>query len=430
MKARQFPSWIAAGLCAVCVNTASAGDLFVGSAIDSPSGHDCSAVSPCSLREALTLAHFSASDTRILVSAPQVQLTTTLTILNDPARVDIIGTLAVPTRIYGTTGGRVMRITNARIGLRNLDIENGIGGVSIGVSPPGISTLDLVSVVFKNNNAFNAGSDRDGGGLKSVNAAVTMQSVTFDNNVGILGGGAFISGGSVRIEDCSFHGNHASSAGGLLVQDAATTIERSTFDGNAANDLAGGIYLSLNNRPLLASNLTIANNAVNGAPTLNAGGLLLAYSNATANQGRIDNLTMSGNMFSSSGTGGSLVVANAIAGGISDMRIDNSIVQGICAPGTSILGSHDIESPGNTCALDPLTSQVAVSSAQLALGLLGDNGGPNLTQEPAAGSVAIDAGLACETVDQRGFARNVGACDVGAVEVGAMAVVFADGFDN
>lgn len=430
MAARQFLSWIAAGLCAVGANKASASDLFVGSAVDSPSGHDCSTASPCSLREALTLAHFSASDTRVFVSVPQVQLATTLTIMNDPARVDIIGTLAVPTRIYGTTAGRVMRITNARIGLRNLDIENGIGGVSIGISPQGIATLDLVNVVFKNNNAFNTGSDHDGGGLKSINAAVTMQSVIFDGNVGILGGGAYISGGSVSIEDCSFHGNRASSAGGLLVQDATTTMERSTFDGNIANNLAGGIYLSLNNRTLSASNLTIANNAVNGAPTLNAGGLLLKYSNTTANQGRVDNVTISDNAFSSSGSGGSLVVANAIAGGVSDVRIDNSIVQGSCAPGTSILGSHDIESPGNTCALDALTSQVGVSSAHLALGLLGDNGGPTMTQAPAASSVAIDAGLGCEPVDQRGFARTVGACDVGAVEVGATASIFADGFDD
>jgi hypothetical protein len=429
MTACRFLTWIAAGLCATCVTTTSAGDLFVGSAVDAPSGHDCSMASPCSLREALVLAHFSSSDTRVFVSVPQLQLATTLTIINDPARVDIIGTLASPTRIYGTTSGRVMRITNSRVGLRNLDIENGIGGVSIGISPPGIATLDLTSVVFKNNNAFNAASDRDGGGLKSTDAAVTMQSVTFDGNVGILGGGAYVSGGSISIEECSFHDNHGSSVGGLLVQDAATTIERSTFDGNVANDLAGGLHLSLNNQPLSASNLTISNNAVNGAPTANAGGLLLAYSNATANQGRIDNMTMSGNTFSSSGNGGSLIVTNAIAGGISDVRIDNSIVQGTCAPGTSILGSHDIESPGNTCALDALTSQVGVSSAQLALGLLGDNGGPTLTQVPAAGSVAIDAGLGCESVDQRGFARNVGACDVGAVEFGA-ASVFADGFDD
>lgn len=430
MTAHQFLTWIAACLCAVCANTANAADLFVGSGVDSPSGHDCSTASPCSLREALTLAHISASDTRVFVSVPHVQLATTLTIMNDPSRVDIIGTLAVPTRIYGTTAGRVMRITNARIGLRNLAIENGIGGVSIGVSPPGIATLDLVSVAFKNNNAFNAASDHNGGGLKSIDAAVTMQSVIFDGNVGSLGGGAYISGGSVSIENCSFHGNRASSAGGLLVQDATTTMERSTFDGNIANNLAGGIYLSLNNRRLSASNLTIANNAVNGAPTLNAGGLLLKYSNTTANQGRVNNVTISDNAFSNSGSGGSLVVANAIAGGISDVRIDNSIVQGSCAPGTGILGSHDLESPGNTCALDALNSQVGVSAERLALGLLADNGGPTLTRTPAAGSVAIDAGLGCEPVDQRGFARNVGACDVGAVEVGATEFVFADGFDN
>lgn len=64
---------------------------------------------------------------------------------------------------------------------------------------------------------------------------------------------------------------------------------------------------------------------------------------------------------------------------------------------------------------------IAVSASQLNLGDLGQNGGPTRTQEPGAGSVAIDAidPADCEVDDdQRGLARPEGeGCDVGAVEV-------------
>ena len=58
------------------------------------------------------------------------------------------------------------------------------------------------------------------------------------------------------------------------------------------------------------------------------------------------------------------------------------------------------------------------------LGPLGDNGGETLTHMPSAGSPALNAGnaapcAAVSQVDQRSYARNVGLCDLGAVERGA-----------
>ncbi len=52
------------------------------------------------------------------------------------------------------------------------------------------------------------------------------------------------------------------------------------------------------------------------------------------------------------------------------------------------------------------------------LGPLADNGGPTLTLALLTGSPAIDAGLDCPAVDQRGVARPQGpGCDIGAFEL-------------
>ena len=90
---------------------------------------------------------------------------------------------------------------------------------------------------------------------------------------------------------------------------------------------------------------------------------------------------------------------------------------------------YNIESPGDTCGLDPdETDRVDVTAGQLNLGPLTDNGGPTETHAPGPGSVAIDAipDTECSgglpTWDQRGRHRperttDPRMCDVGSVEV-------------
>jgi hypothetical protein len=90
---------------------------------------------------------------------------------------------------------------------------------------------------------------------------------------------------------------------------------------------------------------------------------------------------------------------------------------------------YNIESPGDTCGLDPNGSdRVHVTAEQLNLGPIRDNGGPTETHALGAGSVAIDAipdtqctpGLGYRPRDQRGEPRpETGGtmCDAGAFEV-------------
>lgn len=60
---------------------------------------------------------------------------------------------------------------------------------------------------------------------------------------------------------------------------------------------------------------------------------------------------------------------------------------------------------GNVKAADPLLSAPA------------NNGGPTLTQLPAANSPALNAGSGCAAIDQRGNPRDTAVCDLGAVEI-------------
>jgi len=64
------------------------------------------------------------------------------------------------------------------------------------------------------------------------------------------------------------------------------------------------------------------------------------------------------------------------------------------------------------------------------LSSLSDDGGYTFTFFPQTFSVLIDSGgNDCESVDQRNYKRDVGACDVGAVEAGAIDRIFAGSFE-
>ncbi len=103
-----------------------------------------------------------------------------------------------------------------------------------------------------------------------------------------------------------------------------------------------------------------------------------------------------------------------------------NLLQGTCESEVDSTG-YNIESPGDTCGFDHETDQVNVSTEDLKLGELADNGGPTTTHALGEGSVAIDVipEVQCVdaddqplTTDQRGIERpQDDACDVGAVEM-------------
>ena len=106
------------------------------------------------------------------------------------------------------------------------------------------------------------------------------------------------------------------------------------------------------------------------------------------------------------------------AGGL-DVQFNNTLVTGNTAGNCLNVGAAS----GATTSFDtdgscPGTTQK--TTAQVALSALVQHGGPTFSYLPGAASQAINAGTAalCPAVDQRFFVRS-GACDIGAIEVGA-----------
>jgi len=284
-----------------------------------------------------------------------------------------------------------------------------------------------------------------GGLLNEPMAVLTVIDSTISGNIALngVGGGIANHGGMVSIATTTVSDNLAENyhGGGLHNDESGTMIlTESTVSKNCSESQSGGIEnLGM---------LTIERSTISGNSALyNAGGLGIG-DRATV---IMLNSTVSGNSAGNwaGGIGGdwvpeltviaSTIADNVAAGGGSaiglrhaeTLRIWNSLIVGDCFGdfycGAGCVGN--IESAADTCGLDPLTNQINVTSEQLDLAPLEDNGGPTLTQLPGSGSAArdeideedcVDARNQPLASDQRGVVRPQGpGCDIGAVEVEA-----------
>lgn len=221
-------------------------------------------------------------------------------------------------------------------------------------------------------------------------------------------------------------------AGGALEAREEALVEHSTFEANRvtttdAGDDGGGA-IAFGGDMLRVRRSTFSNNDAyrGGSISLVAGSLQLVGDTFVSAQ------------FGIAGRSGTVLrIRDTTA---SSLSIANTVVAGTCVfPNTTrrwSLAYNNIESPGTGCRFDEATigsgNQVGVTSGQLNLGPLADNGGPTPTRLPLAGSVTIDQGREshCLESDQRHYLRADAQCDIGAVEVGATEdLIFADAFD-
>ncbi len=195
-------------------------------------------------------------------------------------------------------------------------------------------------------------------------------------------------------------------------EDVTFTLAHSTVSGNAGNGIES------------FGTFTVTNSTVSG----NAGNGIESFGTFT-----VTNSTVSGNSGDGINNEGTLMLTNSTVSGNAEHGISNSgtamltysLVDGDCT-GSVTSNGYNIESPGNTCGLEPGgTDQVSVTAEQLNLGPLADNGRPTMTHalltEPVV-SVAIDwiPEAMCEVdEDQRGKPRpetGGSMCDVGSFE--------------
>jgi hypothetical protein len=236
------------------------------------------------------------------------------------------------------------------------------------------------------------------------------------------------------IRDSDFSQNSAvdgaGQPGALWVrgEDAIVQVMGSTFDRNRGTSDAGGAALVENGGALVFNQSTFSGNTFSAGIAASGprGGAVGYHGSSARTILRLIGVTLVGPTAYATGINGTAIGGYGTASQ-AQVRIYNSIVHGSCATGIDL--DHvegSISTGSNSCHFTSFTNHTGSTAAQLALGTLGDHGGPTRTFLPATSSLAIDAGTdyGCLMVatDQRGYARRNGtACDAGSVEVGSTA---------
>ena len=262
--------------------------------------------------------------------------------------------------------------------------------------------LNTLATVTVSNSTFNGNSTHaQGAGIFSIAATLNVTDSTFSNNtVSEIGGGIAIAGGTANISGSTFTGNTADawagdgSGAGVANGGGTMTITNSTFTGNNAE--AGGAIA--NSGTMTIVNSTIVGNHANW------------WANGILN-GTRDEIFLA--------LGGTVTIKNTILANGPPRSGDGTFnFGGNCVTnGTTNNGGGSFDDDG-TCGV------TQVSTADLKLGSLADNGGPTKTIALGSGSVAINADACSPTLptDQRGYTRATtgNTCDAGAYEFGAV----------
>jgi len=302
------------------------------------------------------------------------------------------------------------------------------GALTVGWRYTGLPTQSTVSVV--DSRIENNASDCAGAGVKVNTLGLTqvLRSAIVGNQVAALstnscyrnGAGVNLGWGDFVMEASEVSGNAAAGVGGGLniyqenpnYQTPETalhaTIRNSTITGNAAGSTGGGINVHGNVSLALNASTVVNNTAPSGAT---AG---VRISTGATNPATVP----ASNVVDARITMASTIVWNNLAG---TKMVDVARAASYTTPSTPITANDSlagyvsakvsVAGTGNLLGIDPM------------LGALADNGGSTRTHLPLSGSPVLGRGacLANVTTDQRGAARPVAGCDMGAVELASAA---------
>lgn len=289
--------------------------------------------------------------------------------------------------------------------VQNTRFENNDAGANDGAAISSYGTLTIHDSVFFNNRS---GANKEGGAINIAAGAASIARTQFISNSGYYGGALAIIGGDVHIAETVFRQNRGFDGGGLYVAGNVTvTVQSSEFTSNTASYGAG---LEIQGA-LMMTNTTVSGNAAN----VDGGGIWFLN---TTGRSQLNSLTLYGNSAGNEGNalnmnGGTVTVKNSVLAG----PAGSSIGVNCTGAGATI----DVTNVSTDASCDS-----AVIIADVKLGPLAANGGFSPSHLPLAGSPLIDAVLTCPATDQRGAARPRGLrCDIGAVEVGPVAILYA-----
>lgn len=331
-----------------------------------------------------TILFETGLDPMIAVNSPLL-LTKNVTIRGPLAPAEIVLDALGNNRVFDVSPA-------ATVTLQQLTIRGGSSPTGGGILNEGVLTVERC--LFEDNLAEGSGF---GGAIQNRNALVARDSL-FRRNRGFNKGAIAAGGaGGTLIERCTFEENETTGNSSGAVGGGAMTILNSTFVGNSTTgtDRPGGAVAVFDSDSVIAFS-TFADNSATG----DGGGIYCSGSSGPIR------LTLRG----------SLVTRNLAASG-DDIAIDADC---------TIQGDHNGVSNGTGSGLTDGEDGNLVGFA-LAVGELGDNGGPTPTAAPDSDSPTVDMVPAevCTAPDgaplaedQRGAARPSGAaCDAGAVEL-------------
>lgn len=301
--------------------------------------------------------------------------------------------------ISGNNSSRVFNMTYAVVNLNSIAITNGYaydgGGIKIENT-----TLNMSNSLIINNAATH-----EGGGFYSSYSTYEIYNSKINNNSAINGGGGIYStsGSTGIVYNSTISNNSAASGAGIcsLSSTSNFSIYLSTISGNSATFGGGGIVTMAN------PEFNIDRSTISGNTAGQDGGGIYTSSNV-----EILYSTISDNNATNLG-GGIFLTSSAIT------SIGSSIVA-LNGGVNNIEGAIDSSSGYNIFSDNPFIAsgtgdQINVTSSELNLGILENNGGTTLTMIPLLGSVAINSGSPFATMDAQNQSL-IGVRDVGAAE--------------
>jgi len=328
-------------------------------------------------------------------------------------------------RVFHILGGATLSISGVTI---NGGITSTFGG---GIRNEG--TLNATNIVVRNNFAVVVENNRvlgsNGGGIANLSGAraTISESEISGNTANRSGGGIFNAANATVTLDRVTVANNVTTRedGGGIANEGTLSVANSTFSGNSANRNGGGIY---NNGSATVSNATITNNVANADRRIGGNGGGAYNDSATVGALTFRNSIIAGNIDRSAAE----LPPGSFQAIFPDLnaRVQNTIVgnsNNLISSRSGITNSSTVGTP----------DQGDIVNATIRLGALGDNGGRTSTHLPAPNSPAVDAAKPADCAaapvsnrDQRNAPRpadgngdNTAVCDIGAVEIRAVATV-------
>jgi len=229
--------------------------------------------SPCSLRDALTLAVPGGTDIAFVTSVfPSLSsLAGIITLLDSPlpaigGNLDLVGPGANVLTVSGggsTAVGSVFTVnSNANAAISGITISNGNSS-----SASGGGGIESSATLTVSNSAFLHNAANLGGGIASVGTLLVYNSTFSGNSAGTEGGGIFNNGGTLIVTNSTFSGNAGGfGGGGIFTAGGTLAVNNSTFSGNTAlKNGVGGIFNS-------AGTLTVNNSILTADTSAECGG--------------------------------------------------------------------------------------------------------------------------------------------------------------